>query len=195
MKQVIILFGVLFLASCTDTTTTPNQAPIAAADLPATADQEPFEDNPDMVKVTVTDGVGGLVSYGIYVNGLREGSWTELHPNGHVRNITGYVHGLKEGQSVEIDNRGQLMERYTYHNGKFHGSYTKYNRTRIKEVKNYKNGLLDGKVEIFYDNTKVMEESYYKNGKRDGIAKWFDEEGNVTIEYLYVEGEWIKDEE
>ncbi len=192
MKQVIILFGVLFLASCTDKS--PEQPTAVVADMPAGAVQEPFEDNPNMVKVTVSDAAGNITAYGIYINGLREGSWTELHPNGHVKNVTGYVNGLKEGQSVEIDNRGQLLERFTYHNDKLDGPYTKYNRSRIKEIKNYKNGLLEGKVEIFYDNAKVMEESYYKNGKRDGIAKWYDQEGNVTIEYTYVDGEWIQDE-
>ncbi len=193
MKQVIILFGVLFLASCANETT--DQPAVVVANMPAGAVQEPFEDNPNMVKVTVNDAAGNVIAYGVYNNGLREGSWTELHPNGHVKNVTGYVTGLKEGQSVEIDNRGQLLERFTYHNDKLEGPYTKYNRSRIKEAKNYKNGLLEGKVEIFYDNAKVMEESYYKNGKRDGIAKWFDQEGNLSIEYTYVEGEWIEDEE
>ena len=135
MKQAIILFGVLFLASCN---TQPEAILVEAADMPAGAIQEPFEDNPTMVKVTVDDGTGNTIAYGIYVNGLREGSWTELHPNGHVKNVTGYVNGVKEGQSVEIDNRGQLLERFTYHNGELRGSYTKYNRTRIKEIKNYR---------------------------------------------------------
>ena len=192
MKQAIILFGVLFLASCNNQ---PEATLVEAADMPAGAIQEPFEDNPSMVKVTLVDATGETIAHGIYVNGLREGSWTELHPNGHVKSVSGYMNGVKEGQSVEIDNKGQLLERFTYHNGELEGSYTKYNRTRIKEIKNYKNGLLEGKVEVFYDNAKVMEESYYKNGKRDGIAKWYDQEGRLSIEYTYVEGEWIKDEE
>lgn len=191
MKQVLFLVAIVLLASCN----TPTKQPIVeAADMPTGAIQEPFEDNPAMVKVSVEDANGNTIAFGIYVNGVREGSWTELHPNGHVKNVTGYVNGAKEGQSVEIDNKGQLLEKFTYHNGKLGGSYTKYNRSRIKETKEYKNGLLEGKVEIFYDNAKVMEESYYKNGKRDGIAKWYDQEGNLSIEYTYVEGEWIKDE-
>ncbi len=189
----MILFGVLFLASCADKTI--ETAVVATADMPTGAVQEPFEDNPNMIKVTVSDATGNTTTYGIYLNGLREGSWTELHPNGHVKNITGYTQGLKEGQSVEIDNRGQLLERFTYHKDKLEGPYTKYNRSRIKETKNYKNGFLEGKVEIFYDNAEVMEESYYKNGKRDGIANWYDQEGNLTITYEYVDGEWIKEEE
>ncbi len=193
MKPIIFLFSIFFLASCSNSQS--EQPKVEAADMPEGAIQTPFEDNPAMVKVTVDDGTGNVIAYGIYVNGLREGSWAELHPNGHVKNITGYANGVKEGQSVEIDNRGQLLERFTYHNGKLEGSYTKYNRSRIKETKEYKNGLLEGKVEVFYDTAKVMEESYYKNGKRDGVAKWYDQEGNLSIEYTYVEGEWIKDEE
>ena len=192
MRQVIVIIGVLFFTSCSTKT---EQPVVESADMPVGAIQEPFEDNPNMVKVTINDEAGKLIAYGIYLNGKREGSWTEIHPNGHVKNVSGYVNGLKEGQSVEIDNRGQLLEKFTYHNGELGGLYTKYNRTRIKEIKNYKKGLLEGKVEIFYDNAKVMEESYYKNGKRDGVAKWYDQEGKLSIEYNYVEGEWIKEEE
>ena len=192
MNQVFIVTGILFLASCN---TQPQRPQVIAEDIPAGAIQTPFDDNPTMVKVTVEDANAKIIAYGIYVNGVREGSWTELHPNGHVKSVTGYVNGVKEGQSVEIDNKGQLLERFTYHNGELGGVYTKYNRSRIKEIKNYKNGLLEGKVEIFYDNAKVMEESYYENGKRNGVAKWYDQDGNLSIEYNYVDGEWIKDED
>ncbi len=193
MKKSIFFLSTLFFYACESATMEPPN--ITVEDMPAGAIQEVFEDNTAMMKVTVNNADGKMSAHGIYKNGKREGSWTELHPNGHVKSVTGYVNGLKEGQSVEIDNRGQLLERFTYHNGKLDGSYTKYNRTRIKEVKNYKNGLLEGKVEVFYDNAKVMEESYYKNGKRDGIAKWYDQEGNLSIEYTYVKGDWIKEEE
>jgi len=193
MRHLLFLFTVIFIASCDSKQS--QQPALEAADMPVGAIQTPFEDNPNMVKVTMDDGTGNTVAYGLYVNGLREGSWTELHPNGHVKNITGYVHGLKEGQSIEIDNKGQALEKFTYHNGELAGTYTKYNRSRIKETKEYKNGMLEGKVEVFYDNAKLMEESYYKNGKRDGVAKWYDQEGNLSIEYTYVDGEWIKEEE
>ena len=191
MKKLFVFLGIVFLSACS--TETP-QTPISTADMPMGAIEEPFEDNSEMVKVTVKDELATETASGIYVNGVREGSWVEYHPNGFVKSIIGYYNGLKEGQALELDNRGQLLERFTYHNGQLNGLYSKYSRTRVKEQKNYKNGKLEGKFEIFYDNGKVMEESYYKNDKRDGVAKWFDEEGNITIEYTYEDGEWIKDE-
>ncbi len=190
MRQLLFMLGVLFIASCNTQQT--QQPVVAAADMPEGAIQTPFDDNPNRVMVTVNDANDKIIAHGMYENGLREGSWSELHPNGFVKNIAGYAKGLKEGQSVELDNKGQLLEKFTYHNGNLDGAYTKYNRSRIKETKEYKNGLLEGKVEIFYDNSKIMEESYYKNGKRDGVAKWYDQAGNLSIEYTYVEGEWIK---
>lgn len=190
MKQLVFVLVFILFFACTSNN---EQATVVSEDMPAGAVQEPFDDDPNVVKVTVNDAQGKLSAYGIYVNGLREGSWTEFHPTGHVKSITGYVKGLKEGQSVELDNRGQLLEQFTYHNGKLDGPYTKYNRTRIKETKTYQNGVLEGEVKIFYDNSKVMEESYYKNGKRDGVARWYDQDGNLSIEYTYKDGEWLKD--
>ena len=192
MKQLTVIFAFLVLAGCQSTT---QQPAVAAADMPAGAIQEPFDDNPNIVKVTVQDTQGNITAYGIYENGLREGSWTELHPTGHVMSITGYHNGVKEGAAVELDNRGQLLERFTYHNGKLHGPYTKYNRSRVKETKNYANGVLEGEVKVYYDNAKVMEESFYKNGKREGIARWYDQDGNLSIEYEYKDGVWLKDKE
>jgi len=191
MKQLFVLVGIVFLSACSNES---SQLPMVAEDMPIGAIQEPFEDNPEMIKVIVNDENAKEKAFGIYIKGVREGSWVEYHPNGFVKTIMGYSNGLKEGQALELDNLGRLLERFTYHKGELHGAYTKYNGSRIKEQKNYKNGKLEGKSEIFYDNTKVMEESYYKNGKRDGVAKWYDQEGNLTIEYTYVDGEWIKEE-
>ena len=135
-----------------------------------------------------------MLQQGDYLEGVREGVWTEFHPNGFVKLVVGYVNGRKQGQQLELDNRGQLEVRSTFYQDKLHGQYVKYNRTRIKEKKNYDNGQLSGLKEIFYGNGTIMEQSNYVAGQMDGIAKWFDQEGNVTIEYLYKNGELIKDE-
>ncbi|MCB0495269.1 MAG: toxin-antitoxin system YwqK family antitoxin [Cyclobacteriaceae bacterium] len=193
MKQIIVLVGFIFLMSCN---TSMDKSPASAeSGLPEGAIEQPFEDNPGMSVVTTNDSQGNLSAYGIYVNGVREGSWVEYHPNGHVKAIYGYVKGQKEGQAVELDDRGQLLERFTYHNDVLNGPYTKYNRSQIKEERNYKDGKLDGQTKIYYDNRKIMEESMYKNGIRDGIGRWYDQEGNLMFEYTYKDGELIKDKE
>ena len=162
--------------------------------LPASAIKEPYVGKEDMVKVTINNSQGNIVSQGDYNFGFREGTWTEFHPNGFPMAITSYVGGLKQGVWISLDNRGQLLEKAYYHADQLHGNYIKYNRTRIKEESFYQNGLLEGALKKYYDNGNIMEESTFDNGKMDGIARWYDQEGNVTIEYEYVDGEWINPE-
>ncbi|MCB0505524.1 MAG: toxin-antitoxin system YwqK family antitoxin [Cyclobacteriaceae bacterium] len=192
MKKIIIPISFIFLIACNSP---QDQTTVSDDDLLIGAVETPFEDEPGMSFVTTNDSQGNISTSGIYVDGIREGSWVEYHPNGLAKTIVGYENGMREGQGIELDNRGQMLERFTYHKDKLDGPYTKYNRTRVKEENNYKNGKLEGESKVYYDNGKIMEESTYKDGKRDGIARWYDQEGNMTIEYMYKDGEWIKDEE
>ena len=163
--------------------------------IPASAIKEPYPDIEHMVKVTINGNQGNILSQGDYYFGLREGAWTEFHPNGYPQYITSYVNGSKQGVWMAFDNRGQLLERSYYSNDQLHGNYIKYNRTRTKEERFYQNGQLEGSFKKYYDNGNIMEESNYKNGKLHGMARWYDQEGNVTIEYEYVDGEWINPED
>lgn len=194
MKNLRLLTLVIVLFGCEGNKTVEESTPAGFADLPAGAIQESYPDNDHMVRATVygTDRV--VLQQGDYVDGIRQGVWTEFHPNGFVKQVVGYVNGNKQGQQLELDNRGQLLVRSTYYQGELHGDYVKYNRTRIKEKKSYDKGKQNGQNEIFYANGTVMEQSNYVDGQMDGPAKWFDQEGNVTIEYLYKNGELIKDE-
>ena len=194
MKNII--FSALFILffSCESKKTTENPTQGKFADLPVGAIQESYPDNDRMVRVSVYGTDGTVLQQGDYLEGVREGAWTEFHPNGFVKQVVGYVNGLKQGQQLELDNRGQLEVRSTFYQGKLHGQYVKYNRTRIKEKKFYDDGKLNGLKEIFYGNGTIMEQSNYVAGQIDGVAKWFDQEGNVTIEYLYKNGELVKDE-
>jgi len=162
--------------------------------IPASAIKEPYPDNPELIKVTINNSQGNIVSQGDYNRGFREGTWTEFHPNGFPMAMTSYVNGSKQGLWMTLDNRGQLLERAYYHEDQLHGSYIMYNRTRIKEERFYKNGALEGQLKKYYDNGNIMEESTYSEGKLNGIARWYDQEGNVTIEYEYKNGEWINPE-
>ncbi len=191
LKYLITIGLVLVLFACEDKS---NNVIIADGreypPLAADAVQTPYTDNPDLTKVTLTNSEG-LPEEGDYLNGLRNGIWTEYHANNYPKSITGYVEGQRQGLWISLDNRGQLQERAYYHNDKLYGAYVKYNRSRIKEEYFYVNGLLEGPVKKYYANGNILEESNYKNGKLDGIAKWYDQEGNVTIEYEYKDGEWL----
>jgi len=161
--------------------------------LPPSAKIEPFDDGSGLVKVTIYGSDQGILEQGYYLNGYREGVYTKFHATGYVNITTGYVRGKKEGQSVVADDRGQIQELFTYHKDLLHGTYIKYNRSQLKEKKNYLKGKVEGTVELYYPNGKIMERSNYANGTRDGISQWFDQAGNLSIEYTYNNGELVQE--
>lgn len=189
MRITILLIVSVLIFACESKSDFSAATVEGLSELPTTAVKEPYEANPDLVKVTLNQN-GGTES-GDYLNGQRNGTWTEFHSNGLVKAVTGYVNGVKQGSYTEIDDRGQLQVAAYYHNGALHGDWKKFNRTRIKEERVYDNGKLEGMVKIYYDDGKIMEEGSYANGVRDGLSKWYDQEGNVSIEYEYKAGELV----
>jgi len=159
--------------------------------IPAGANQETFEDKPGLVRVTVNQGLT-ISQQGNYLNGKREGIWSEFHPNGLLKTATSYVNGTKEGLFIELNQSGQLTKRYFYHNNIRHGEYREFIYSTLKEERTYNMGKLEGLVKIYYDGGKIMEEGAYVNGLRDGVSKWYDQNGNVTITYEYKNGELVK---
>ncbi|QSE99322.1 toxin-antitoxin system YwqK family antitoxin [Fulvivirga lutea] len=190
MKRLSLVVFAFYFIACNQPQEMSDVSAMGLAELPANATKEPYESNPDLVKVTYTDP-DGIVNTGDYLLGERTGTWTEFHPNGLVKSVTGYVAGIKQGSYTEIDDRGQLTIAANYHSGQLHGEWIKYNRARVKEEKNYVNGKLEGISKMFYDTGAIMEEGNYANGVRDGVSKWYDQEGNVTIEYEYSNGELV----
>lgn len=191
-KVVAILFAcTLGMSACNQSADSPKGGE-NMEDLPANAQTESYEDEPEMVKVTLSYADGNISAEGDYLNGKKAGSWTEFHPNGVVKSVSGYVNGLKQGAHIEIDNTGRLVKKAYYHQDQLHGVYKEYKLARVKEERIYKNGALNGLVKIYYDNGSILEESLYVDGKRHGLAKWYDQEGNVTIEYEYDNGDLVK---
>ena len=192
MKKVIIVLVLGVFIACDKQQIISNDGEMMPL-IPAAAQLEPYEDGSGLVRVTTYATEGNVLEQGDYMNNLREGIYTEFHPNGYIKSTVGYVHGKKQGQLITMDNRGQLLVRSTYHNDILHGSYVKYNRSRIKETKEYVNGTVSGQVEKFYANGKVMERSNYTDGMLNGVAKWYDQQGNLSIEYTYNMGELVED--
>jgi antitoxin component YwqK of YwqJK toxin-antitoxin module len=193
MKKAIILSVFVLFIACTN-----NNSPAEGEMIPLLAPAaklEPFDDGSGLVKATVYGTNGAVLEQGYYLNGMREGIYTVFHTNGLVQSTMGYVHGKKEGQYVIMDDRGQLKEYSTYHNDKLHGSFIIYNRNKKKEIREYKNGKLEGLVEKFYPNGKIMERTLYAAGQLHGVSRWYDQQGINTIAYEYNNGELIGDVE
>ncbi len=165
------------------------------SDVPEGAILEDFSDDPDIKLATLYSGPD-VSAQGQYYKGFRTGTWTEYYDGtGSVKSITTYLNGQKEGIFVQLNQQGALEEELNYHKDVPHGQYRKYKRGKVIEERNYAYGQLDGLVRKYYDNGTLMEESPFTAGVRNGMAKWYDQEGNLSIEYEYVNGELIKEEE
>ncbi len=190
MKKIYLLSILALAVACSGGETTGGEY----VDLPGSAVKEPYDDGSGIVKVAVYDANDAVLEQGNYHQGLRQGAYVVYHPNGFIESVTSYVNGKKEGLYMLLDNRGQLLEEGYYHNDLLEGKYTVYNRTRIKETRHYRQGQLNGPREKFYANgTTVMERTNYVDGTLDGVARWYDQQGNLTIEYVYKNGELVED--
>jgi antitoxin component YwqK of YwqJK toxin-antitoxin module len=139
------------------------------------------------------DTSGKVLLSGYLLNGRKESSWADYYDTGVLKSLTTYYHDKREGISMEFTNNGSVLRRCNYHNDLREGEYKEYNYGNVREERRYLNGKIEGIVKIYYDNTlKVMEEGSYKNGLRDGVSKWYDQNGNVSIEYIYENGELVK---
>ena len=53
---------------------------------------------------------------------------------------------------------------------------------------NYKNGVLDGVSEHYYENGILMFKTNYKNGKQEGIHERFNEKGKIVLITTFKNG-------
>src|SRR5689334_3260773 len=94
-------------ASAGEDKLTAMEAPVDS--LPPGVVLEDFGDGLDISHAVARGGGDKYSSEGSYRKGKREGVWTEYHPSGRVKSITGYVNGRKEGQYMEFNDFGATL--------------------------------------------------------------------------------------
>jgi len=58
----------------------------------------------------------------------------------------------------------------------------------LKQIKTYKNGILNGPRKVFRKNGELQQEGNYNNGKIDGYRRAWNENGILIAERLYENG-------
>ena len=193
MKNIVILILSLVIFSCqqgnTDSpqiTTSPDPAleGFEITDIPGTNYQ----------KAVKKDEAGTVLEEGQLINGQRTGTWITYHGGQPFpKSLITYTGGLANGPYFEFNNRGQVEMKASYLNNKLDGPWATYKFGRPMNTANYKNGELDGiYVEYATGTGKPKKEIGYKEGKMHGRYIYFDEEGNVTLEYMYKNGEKVE---
>ncbi len=189
MKNLIFIFGLLFIFSC-NTNSSSNKGKKAFS-----------SDGYDMISLKGTnvkkavkyDKDGNTVEEGFIKDGKKEGQWIEYNPkDGKIKSITSYIDGNLNGKYIEFDNRGYLSKSAEFLNDDLNGKYIKYKYNKIIEEANYENGKLNGvRIKYFDGNGKKQEEVEYKDDVIDGTVRYYDDKGEVQIEYVYKNGKKV----
>lgn len=191
MKKLIYIIVIACLAACNNPSESGSNTSSAAG-----ADWSGYEMNDlgsGLKRATKNDKKGVLIEEGTVNNGNKEGNWVTYHPkNGIPATITSYSNGVKNGPFIKVNERGNFEEVARFANDKLSGVRQVFDRTRVIEESNYKDGKLHGARKLFYKGGEIKEEGEFKNGQRDGVAKWYDEEGNVTIEMKHKDGKKVE---
>lgn len=186
----LIALVVIFLSACSQSTIDRDELVERDGIL-----YEKFSNQPYSGAVTgrwvakVKDGVvdgelltyhenGQLDSQHTLVNGLHEGEFREFHENGSLEYLIDYKNGEAHGSYQRYDENGELQEIAWFTDGKMDGETRYYDGGYLREVTNYKNGILNGPHEKYFPQTKQLSvKGQYKDGLIFGVWGIFNEFG------------------
>lgn len=192
MKYFLFIFSILFLYSCggTGSNAPAVGAPSSNADL--TGFTEVAMQGSNAMYNEKKNGAGGMSESGYTVNGKKNGPWIKYHEdNGRIMSMESWVDGQLNGPSLNFNNRGQIESKSEYKGGQFDGVVETYKFGRTEKSTPYVNGKIQGMYQEFNQKGKLLKEVEFKNGVQDGTMKYYDDEGNITVEYIYKNGEKV----
>ncbi len=194
MKRAFLwlMLGVLWTTSCEQGTS--EKSPAAEKPIDPNAyvlSPIPGTDAQQAIRKTVNDVI---IEKGLIKNGKKVGAWVTYHDDErhYPKSIASMVDGKYNGIYMEFNNRGYLSLKAEYTNNRLDGEWGKYQFGRPTHEATYKNGELDGIYREYHPTRgHLLKEMTYVEGVLDGPYRYYDKEGNLTMEYLYRNGEKI----
>ncbi len=185
-NTIMIALSVLVLACNT---------PQESSETTFSADGYLIEEVPgtSLQKAVKRDANGNLIEQGYLLNGVQTGAWTTFHVEKNIpQRIINYVNGTASGIYLELNERGQVELMANYENNQLDGPWGKYKFGRPVQTASYKAGKLDGLYQEYNDRDgKIRKSITYKNGEYDGPYRFYNDKGEVTVEYVYENGEKV----
>ena len=194
MRSIIIATIAVFLfASCQESKTTKASTPVVVEKGDFTGYSETDIGN-GLVRLEKHDPQGNLLEEGYAKNGVKTGSWVS-YTEGKVRKIRNYIDGQLCGKQFDISSAMTLEGLETYANGQKNGNFQKFRSARIIEDGFFLDGKLHGTHKQCYSHLqhtgKVQKTTEYKNGVLDGKIQNFNEDGDLVLEYIYKDGKKV----
>ena len=147
----------------------------------------------DMKRATLMDVKGKIKEEGTILNGRKHGLWTIYHKDRDIpASIGSYVNGVPNGPLYEFAPYGQLEQMRGFTNNVPDGRFAKLKSINKIEEGTYMNGILEGNFKKYYDGTEIVQqEMNYKQNKLDGDIVYYNDKGEVTMKYVYKDGEKV----
>lgn len=147
----------------------------------------------DIKRATLRDVKGKILEEGTIKDGRKHGIWTTYHKDRDVvASIGSYVNGVPNGPVYEFGSYGHLEKISNFTNNVLDGRFVTMKNTHKIEEGTYGNGILEGNFKKYYENKDVVQqEMNYKHNKLDGDVIYYNDKGEVTMRYVYKDGEKI----
>ncbi len=144
----------------------------------------------DSVEVVIPDFKPKLKLQGNYLNGNRDGTWTEYFEDGKRKTELNYLNGKFNGLQSYWSSNGNKIQEKNYIDGKQQGLWTLYyQETGIKkEETNYIDGVQEGLWTEWYEDGQKRRERNFKNGERDSTWTTWYKNGNKKFLAGYSNG-------
>ena len=175
--SIVFFICVLFFCSCSSTKS------IQATE----AGDQVAKDEVIFTEKKVANSVDGKPTEYHYILKNKVIAKEFLNEKGEVISVKGE---LPNGLIKQYDIDGKLISENNYNAGKLEGvNKTFYSDGKtVATVKNYKNGVLEGKVFEYCENGNKKIESNYKNGILNGVLKKYSTSGTLLSSAHYAEG-------
>lgn len=134
---------------------------------------------------------GSLKKEAYFEKGLPQGKVNIYDQNGRLIAIEHYEKGLKNGQSILYNFVHNVLseERIDYKNGMINGKHQLFGPNgKMILVEEYKADKLNGTREIFFSDGKTSFRENYKDNKLEGTRQIYYENGQLLYEEFYVNG-------
>jgi antitoxin component YwqK of YwqJK toxin-antitoxin module len=139
-----------------------------------------------------TERSGEFTSTGIYLDGLKDGTWETYYSGNMISKLETFAAGQMDGIQIQFDKKGKVTGIEHYTKNKLDGlalTYSPYSSQVLKEQR-FRDGMLDGLYRSYYDNGKIQEEAFYLHNQKNGPSKWFSREGRLIAIYNYRDGQF-----
>lgn len=117
-----------------------------------------------------------------HIDGLRNGKWVYYYDTvtQQLAWEMNYFMGEKHGRQIFFTEKGDttLLENYVH--GKLNGEKrTYFPHSKIEKIVHYKNGIIDGKFQVYNYKGNLLQETNYVMDKKNGEFKYFYDDGTL----------------